>query len=104
VFLSVFYREREGKMSSNALVGSAGLGPVPSLPKLGYSIKEAVQITGLSRATISKAISNKELEYYKFGKRKLMSLAHLEAFLKRYEKRLSAGEPEASCAAEAGRK
>ena len=74
-------------MSSEAAsaVSAAKLGGA-SIPKIGYSVKEAVELTGLSRTTLYEAVEDGRLKCFKYGRRKLFSLEHLSAFLKLYEK------------------
>lgn len=56
--------------------------PIPaSLPKVGYSIKEAQKITGLGKTTLWEAIADGRLKCFKVGRRTLFSLKHLEDFL-----------------------
>jgi excisionase family DNA binding protein len=56
-----------------------------TLPKLGYSVKEAEKITGLGRTTLWKAIDNGRLKCFRVGRRVLFSEDHLQSFLKSYE-------------------
>lgn len=57
-----------------------------SMPKLGYSIKEAERITGIGRTTLWKAINKGRLKCFKVGRRVLFSSEHLQDFLKLHEK------------------
>lgn len=57
------------------------------LPKLGYSMKEAVKITGLGKSTLWQAVYDGELQHFKIGRRILFSEEHLRTFLQRFEKR-----------------
>jgi excisionase family DNA binding protein len=52
-----------------------------SLPKVGYSMKEAQKITGLGKTTLWEAIAKGELKCFKVGRRTLFSLKHLEDFM-----------------------
>ena len=52
-----------------------------SLPKIVYSIKEATQITDLSRTTLWKAVRDGKLQCVRIGRRVLFTLQALEEFL-----------------------
>lgn len=52
-----------------------------SLPKVGYSMKEAQTITGLGKTTLWEAIANGKLKCFKVGRRTLFSMKHLEDFM-----------------------
>jgi excisionase family DNA binding protein len=56
-----------------------------SLPKVGYSMKEAQKITGLGKTTLWEAIADGELKCFKVGRRTLFSLKHLEDFMALYD-------------------
>lgn len=58
---------------------------IPSLPKVGYSMKEAQKITGLGKTTLWEAIAKGELKCFRVGRRTLFSLKHLEDFMALYE-------------------
>lgn len=72
-------------MSSDVMSSEVSNQSVPVLPKLGYSIKEAVAITGVGRTTLWKAIDEGKLKCFKVGRRRLFSIQHLEDFLELYE-------------------
>lgn len=61
-----------------------------TLPKLGYSVKEAEKITGLGRTTLWKAVEERRLKCFRIGRRVLFSEDHLRSFLLSYEQ--GAGE------------
>ncbi|WP_271439758.1 helix-turn-helix domain-containing protein [Pontixanthobacter luteolus] len=50
-------------------------------PPLNYQIPEAVQVSGLSRSRIYEALRKQELRAIKAGRRTLIPVAELEAYL-----------------------
>lgn len=61
--------------------------PINPIPKLAYSLLEAEIATGLSRATLYRAIAAGELATVKRGKRRLVPAQALENFLQPSETR-----------------
>lgn len=58
--------------------------PAPPVPRLSYRIPDAVQATGLSRATLYRAIERGELSVFKVGTRTLIMASALQGFLDRH--------------------
>ena len=56
-----------------------------ALPKVGYSMKEACEITGLGKSTLWEAVGDGTLKCFKVGRRTLFSLKHLEDFMALYD-------------------
>jgi len=69
--------------ATNTIIAQA----TDKLPKLGYSMKEAVKITGLGKSTLWQAVYDGELQHFKIGRRVLFSEEHLRSFLQKFEKR-----------------
>lgn len=51
------------------------------IPKLSANMHEAVEMTGMSRASIYRAIKAKQLTPVKNGKRTLLPVSELEKFI-----------------------
>jgi len=58
---------------------------VSTLPKLGYSINEVIEITGTSRQTVYHEINNGNLRTFKVGNRRLTSPDALKDWVKTRE-------------------
>jgi len=54
-----------------------------SIPRLACSVDEAAESTGLSRSTLYLEMAAGNLNFLKCGKRRLIPMAGLEAFLTR---------------------
>ena len=52
-----------------------------SLPKIAYTIQEAMQMTSLSRTTLWAAVKKGKLKCIRVGRRVLFTLQALEEFL-----------------------
>jgi excisionase family DNA binding protein len=51
------------------------------IPKLSANLHEAVEMTGMSRAAIYRAIKARQLTPIKLGKRTLLPVSELERFI-----------------------
>ncbi len=56
-------------------------GPDPPAGRLAYSIDEAARLTGLSRDLLYDEMRRGNLPYVKVGRRRLITLHHLQQFL-----------------------
>jgi excisionase family DNA binding protein len=54
--------------------------------KVCYTVDEAVEAVGLSRATLYRAMAEGDLSYSQVGTRRRFLPEHLQSFLKRFEK------------------
>ncbi len=67
-----------------AAPAASGTGPPgadPSTGRLAYSIDEAARLTGLSRDLLYDEMRRGNLAYVKVGRRRLITLHHLQQFL-----------------------
>ncbi len=59
-----------------------GAGTIPVRDRLAIGVKEAAGVVGVSRSHLYEEITSKRLESFKVGKRRLILVADLEAWLK----------------------
>jgi excisionase family DNA binding protein len=64
---------------TTAAASSAGQNPHPG--RLAYSVDEAARLTGLSRDLLYDEMRRGNLTYVKVGRRRLITLQHLQQFL-----------------------
>ena len=71
--------EAAGDATTTAVASPAGQDP-PSA-RLAYSVDEAAHLTGLSRDLLYDEMRRGNLTYVKVGRRRLITLQHLQQFL-----------------------
>lgn len=57
-----------------------------ALPPLSVSVEEAARMTGYSRSGIYEVMANGDLKAFKLGKRRLILVAELKAWIERAAK------------------
>jgi excisionase family DNA binding protein len=67
--------------STPASPGTSMPQPDPAAGRLAYSVNEAARLTGLSRDLLYDQMRRGNLAYLKVGRRRLITLHHLEQFL-----------------------
>jgi excisionase family DNA binding protein len=56
-------------------------GPVPGPDRLAYSVEEAADLLGIGRTYMFRLVSSGQIESFKIGRRRKVSLDALNAFL-----------------------
>ena len=68
-------------MSGNPLTSKPAKKESPPITRIAYSVDEAAIATGLSRSSLYLAMQAGELEFGKFGSRRIIPADGLEAFI-----------------------
>lgn len=55
-------------------------------PRLALSVEEAIEMTGLGRTFLWKAVASRKLKCFKVGRRVLFSPDHLKEFLELHQR------------------
>jgi len=56
-----------------------------TVPKLAFSVEDAAEVAGVSRATLYAEIKSKRIETFKIGSRRLISLSAIEKYIRARE-------------------
>jgi len=59
--------------------------------QLSYTIEQAAEAIGVSRSTLCRLITTNQINTFKVGKRRLISVQALQAFIARKEKEAELG-------------
>lgn len=60
-------------------------------PPLSYTVEQATKVTGLGRTAIYRLIATNEIQTFKVGKRRMVSVRALQAFIEKKEREAATG-------------
>lgn len=58
---------------------------IPNMPKLSFTVEQAINATGLNRNAMYRAMTTGEIRSFKVGKRRMVSALALQEFISRKE-------------------